>query len=75
MHLRYQMAPETPPEWTRSDVQNPAMKTQVIESPKALPITCNEPLSKNGAPPLLETPNGAPSFSSCACGWCRTPLH
>ena len=75
MHLINQIALESPHEWTRSDVQGPAMKTQVIESPKAPPITCNESLSKNGAPPLLETPNGAPSFSSCACGWCRTLLH
>ena len=44
------------------------MKTQVIESPKALPISYNESLSKDGTPPLLKTPNGAPSFSSCACG-------
>ena len=57
MNLINQMAPETPPEWTRSDVQGIVMKTQVIESPKYLPITCNESLSKNGVPPLLETPN------------------
>ena len=69
MHLINQIAPETPHEWTRFDVQGPAMKTQVIESPKALPISYNEYLSKDGAPPpLLETPNGVPSFSSCACG-------
>ena len=48
------------------------MKTQVIESSTALPISYNESLSKDGAPPLLETPNGAPSFSSCACG-CEEP--
>ena len=51
------LAVVTPQEWTRSDVQSRAMKTQVIESPKALPITCNVSLSKNGAPPLLKTPN------------------
>jgi hypothetical protein len=56
MHLINQIAPETPHEWTRSDVQGPAMKTQVIESPKALPISYNESFSKDGAPPLLETP-------------------
>jgi hypothetical protein len=32
------------------------MKTQVIESSTALPISYNESLSKDGAPPLLETP-------------------
>ena len=68
MHLINQMAPETPPEWTRSYVQGPVIKTQVIESPKALPITCNELPSMDGVPPLLETPNGALSLSSCACG-------
>jgi hypothetical protein len=65
------------------------MKTQVIESSKALSISYSEPLSKDGAPLLLETPNGAPSFSSCACGcvepsctdvefeleWCGRVLH
>jgi hypothetical protein len=45
------------------------MKTQVIESSTALPISYNESLSKDGVPPLLETPNGAPSSSSCACGY------
>ena len=44
------------------------MKSQVIESSTALPISYNESLSKDGAPPLLETPNGAPSFFSYACG-------
>jgi hypothetical protein len=68
MHPINQMAPETPPEGNRSNVQAPAMKTQVLEFVEALPITWNELPSKNGAPPLLETPNGAPSFSSCACG-------
>jgi hypothetical protein len=68
MHLINPMELETPHEWKRYDVQGLAMKTQVIESPKSLPITCNESLSKNGVPPLLETPNGAPSFSSCVCG-------
>ena len=72
MHLINQIAPETPHEWTRSDVQGLAMKTQVIESPKALLISYNESLSKDGAPPLLETPNGAPS-SSCACGYVEPP--
>ena len=72
MHLINQMAPKTPHEWTRSDVQGPAMKTQVIESPKALPISYNDYLSKDGAPPLLETPNGVPS-SSCACGCVEPP--
>ena len=47
---------------------SPTMKTQVIESPKAMSISYNESLSKDGAPPLLETANGAPSFSSYACG-------
>jgi hypothetical protein len=53
---------------TRNDGEDPARRTQVIESPKTLSISYNESLSKDGAPPLLETPNGAPSFSSCACG-------
>ena len=44
------------------------MKTQVIEASMALPISYNESLSKDGVPPLLETPNGAPSSSSYACG-------
>jgi len=62
------MAHKTPPEWTRFDVQDPAMKTKVLESPGALPVTCNKLPSMDGAPPLLETPNGAPSLSSYACG-------
>jgi hypothetical protein len=43
MHLINQMAHKTPPKWIRSDVQDLAMKTQMLESPEALPITCNEP--------------------------------
>ena len=39
------------------------MKTQVIESSTALPISYNESLSKDGAPLLLETLN-----------WCATSL-
>jgi hypothetical protein len=69
MHIINQIAPETPHEWTRSDVRGLEMKTQVIESPKSLPISYNESLSKDDVPPLLEIPNGAPSFSSCACGY------
>jgi hypothetical protein len=42
---------------TRSDVQGPAMKTQVIESSMALPISYNESLSKDGVPLLLESLN------------------
>jgi hypothetical protein len=38
-------------------VQDPARRTQVIESPKALPITYNELPSMDGVPPLLETLN------------------
>ena len=49
------------------------MKTQVIESSTTLPISYNESLSKDGAPPLLETPNGAPSSSSYACGYVEPP--
>jgi hypothetical protein len=49
------------------------MKTQVIDSSTTLPISYNESLSKDGAPPLLETPNGAPSSSSCACGCVEPP--
>jgi hypothetical protein len=44
-------------ESTRSDVQCPAMKTQVIESSTDLPISYNESLSKDGAPLLLESLN------------------
>jgi hypothetical protein len=44
-------------ESTRSDVQGPEMKTQVIESSTALPISYNESLSKDGAPLLLESLN------------------
>jgi hypothetical protein len=75
MHLINQMAHTTPPEWTRSDGKDPAMETQMLESPEALLINYNELPSMNGVPPLLETPNGAPSLSSCACGWCGTFLH
>jgi hypothetical protein len=39
----------------------------------ALPISYNESLSKDGVPPLLETPNGVPSSSSCACGCVEPP--
>ena len=42
-------------ESTRSDVQGPEMKTQVIESSMALPISYNKSLSKYGAPLLLES--------------------
>jgi hypothetical protein len=59
------LAVVTPQEWTRSDVQSPAMNTQVIESPKALPITCNESLSKNGAPPLAGNPQLVRPLSIC----------
>jgi hypothetical protein len=62
MHLINQMAHKTPPEWSRNDGQDPAMKTQVLEFPEALPISWNELPSMNGAPPLLETLNGAPSL-------------
>jgi len=68
MHPINQMAHKTPSECTRSNGQDPAMKTQVLESSKALPITRNELPSIDGVPPLLETPNGAPSLPSCACG-------
>jgi hypothetical protein len=54
---RNNLSHKTISESTRSDVQGPAMKTQVIESSTALPISYNESLSKDGAPPLLETPN------------------
>ena len=36
------------------------MKTQVLESSEALPITWNELPSMDGAPLLLEIPNGVP---------------
>ena len=49
------------------------MKTQVIESSTALPISYNESLSKDGVPLLLETPNGAPSSSSYGCGCVEPP--
>jgi hypothetical protein len=49
------------------------MKTQVIESSMALPISYNESLSNDGAPPLLETPNGVLSSSSCSCGCVEPP--
>ena len=75
MHPINQMTHKNPLECSRSNGHNPAMKTQVLESTEALPITWNELLSMVVVPPLLETPNGAPSFSSCACGWCRTLLH
>jgi hypothetical protein len=42
---------------TRSNVQGPAMKTQVIESSTALPISYNKSLSKDGAPLWLESLN------------------
>ena len=40
------------------------MKTQVIESSMALPISYNESLSKDGASLLLEIPN-----------WCALSLY
>jgi len=61
-HPINQMAHETPLECTRSNGQDPTMKTQVLESVEALTIPWNKPPSKNGVPPLLETPNGAPSL-------------
>jgi hypothetical protein len=44
-------------ESTTNDGEDPARRTQVIESPKTLPISYNESLSKDGAPLLLETLN------------------
>jgi hypothetical protein len=43
-------------ERTISDVQGPIMKTQVIESSMALPISYNKSLSKDGVPPLAGPP-------------------
>jgi hypothetical protein len=54
---RYNMSHKTVSESTRSDAQGPAMKTQVIESSTALPISYNESLSKYGAPLLPESLN------------------
>jgi hypothetical protein len=51
---RNNLSHKTVSESTRSDVQGPTMKTQVIESSTALPISYNEYLSKDGAPLLLE---------------------
>ena len=55
---------ETLSESTRNDGENPARRTQVMESPKTLPISYNEFLSKDGAPLLLET-----------LKWCALSLH
>jgi hypothetical protein len=44
-------------EITRNDGEDPARRSQVMESPKTLPISYNESLSKDGAPLLLETLN------------------
>jgi hypothetical protein len=60
---RNNLSHKTISESTRYDVQGLVMKTQVIESSTTLPISYNESLSKDGAPPLLETPNDAPSSS------------
>jgi hypothetical protein len=54
---RNNLSHKTVSESTRSDVQGPAMKTQVIESSMALPISYNESLSKYGVPLLLESLN------------------
>jgi hypothetical protein len=54
---RNNMSHKTISESTRSDFQCPAMKTHVIESSTALPISYNESLSKDGAPLLLESLN------------------
>jgi hypothetical protein len=52
-------------ESTRSNVQGPAMKTQVIESSMALPISYNESLSKDGANPLAGIPQLVHPLSIC----------
>jgi hypothetical protein len=55
---------ETLSESIRNDGEDPARRTQVMESPKTLPISYNESLSKDGAPLLLETLN-----------WCTLSLY
>jgi hypothetical protein len=55
--LRNNLNHETLSESTRNDGEDPARRTQLIESPKSLPISYNKPLSKDGTPPLLETLN------------------
>jgi hypothetical protein len=55
--LRNNLNHETLSESTRNDGEDPARRTQVMESPKTLPISYNESLSKDGAPLLLETLN------------------
>jgi len=52
---RNNMSHKTVLDSTGSDVQGLTMKTQVIESSMALPISYNESLSKDGAPLLLES--------------------
>jgi hypothetical protein len=59
-YSRNNLSHKTILESTRSDVQDPAMETQVTKSSTALPISYNESLSKDGAPLLLE------SLSWCA---------